>query len=148
VAGMCDAAVVIETGIKGGSMITAELANGYNKDVFAVPGKITDNKSAGSNYLIKSNKAMLLTDAQELIEVMGWEEKSQKTNNKIQKEIFIELSKDEKIVVDILKEKESVHIDEINLKSHLSSSAVAAAILSMELQGVVTSLPGKLYKLN
>jgi DNA processing protein len=147
VAGMCDATVVIETGIKGGSMITAELANGYNKDVFAVPGKVTDNKSAGSNYLIKSNKAMLLTDAQELIEVMGWEERK-KAINKRQKEIFIEMSANEKIVVDILKEKESVHIDEINLKSNLSSSAVAAAILSMELQGVVTSLPGKLYKLN
>ncbi|HLF47070.1 MAG TPA: DNA-processing protein DprA [Chitinophagaceae bacterium] len=148
VAGMSDATIVIETGIKGGSMITAELANGYNRDVFALPGKVTDAKSAGCNYLIKTNKAMLLTDAQELIEVMGWEEKLQKTNNKFQKELFIELSKDEKIVVNILKEKETVSIDEINLKSGLSSSAVAVAILNMELQGVVLSLPGKLYKLN
>ena len=129
-------------------MITAELANGYNRDVFALPGKVTDAKSAGCNYLIKTNKAMLLTDAQELIEVMGWEEKLQKTNKKFQKELFIELSKDEKIVVNILKEKETVSIDEINLKSGLSSSAVAVAILNMELQGVVLSLPGKLYKLN
>ncbi len=147
VAGMSDATIVIETGIKGGSMITAELANGYNKDVFAIPGKVTDHKSAGCNYLIKTNKAMLLTDAQGLIEVMGWEERSQKSGVRSQKELFIELSKDEKIVVDILKEKEFVSIDEINLKSGLSSSAVAAAILSMELQGVVTSLPGKMYKL-
>ena len=72
VAGMSDAAIVIETGIKGGSMITAELANGYNKDVFAIPGKITDSKSAGCNYLIRNNKAILLTDVQELIELMGW----------------------------------------------------------------------------
>src|SRR4030095_2785581 len=63
VAGMSDATVVIETGEKGGSMITAELANGYNKDVFALPGKVTDNKSAGCNFLIRNNKAMLLTDA-------------------------------------------------------------------------------------
>ena len=83
-----------------------------------------------------------------LIEVMGWEEKSQKTNSKFQKELFIELSKEEKIVVDILKEKEMVSIDEINIRSGLSSSAVAAAILNMELQGVVASLPGKLYRLN
>lgn len=148
VAGMSDATVVIETGIKGGSMITAELANGYNKDVFALPGKVTDSKSAGCNYLIKSNKAMLLTDAKEIIEIMGWEEKrSQKAKSKSQKELFIELTKEEKIVVEILKEKDSVHIDEINLKSGLSSSAVAAAILNLELQNVMVSLPGKLYRL-
>ena len=73
VAGMSDATIVVETGIKGGSMITAELANNYNKDVFAFPGKVTDTKSAGCNYLIKNNKAVLLTDAQELIELMSWE---------------------------------------------------------------------------
>ncbi len=147
VAGMSDATIVIETSIKGGSMITAELANGYNKDVFAFPGKVTDSKSAGCNYLIKTNKAVLLTDAQELIELMSWEEKNQKTKNKIQKELFIELTKDEKIILDILKEKESVPIDEINIKSGLSSSAVAAAILNLEFQSVVSSLPGKMYKL-
>jgi DNA processing protein len=147
VAGMCDATIVIETGIKGGSMITAELANGYNKDVFALPGKVTDNKSAGCNYLIKTNKAMLLTDAQELIEVMGWEERSQKPGVRSQKELFIELSKEEKIVVDILREKELVNIDELNMKSGLSSSAIAAAVLNLELQNVVLTLPGKLYKL-
>ncbi len=148
VAGMCDATIVIETGIKGGSMITAELANGYNKDVFAFPGKVTDTKSAGCNYLIKTNKAILLTDAQELIELMSWEEKTQKTKSNIQKELFIELSADEKTIVDILKEKETVHIDEINIKSGLSSSAVAAAILNLEFQSVVSSLPGKMYKLS
>ena len=105
VAGMSDATIVIESGVKGGSMVTAELANGYNKDVFAFPGKVTDNKSAGCNYLIKSNKAMLLTDAQQLIEIMGWEEKSRKSGVESQKKIFIELSKEEKIIIDILNEK-------------------------------------------
>jgi DNA processing protein len=148
VAGMSDATIVVESGIKGGSMVTAELANGYNKDVFAFPGKVTDNKSAGCNYLIKSNKAMLLTDAQQLIEIMGWEEKKQKPKPKSQKDIFIELSKDEKLIIDILNEKETVHIDEINLRSGLSSSAIAAAILNLELQNVVSGLPGKIYKLS
>lgn len=147
VAGMSDATVVIETGEKGGSMITAELANGYNKDVFALPGRVTDNKSAGCNFLIHNNKAMLLTDAEEIIEIMGWEEKIQKSKVKSQKELFIELSKEEKLIVDILNEKESVHIDELNIKSGLSSSAAAAAILSLELQNVIISLPGKLYRL-
>ena len=148
VAGMSDATVVIETGEKGGSMITAELANGYNKDVFALPGKITDHKSAGCNFLIRNNKAMLLTDATELIEVMGWEEKSQKTKVKKQKEIFIELSKEEKIIIDLLNEKETIHIDELNIKSGLSSSATAVAILNLELQNVIISLPGKIYRLS
>ena len=146
VAGMSDATIVIESGIKGGSMVTAGLANGYNKDVFAFPGKITDNKSAGCNYLIKSNKAMLLTDAQELIEMMGWEEKKKAIGNR-QRAIFVELTKEEKIIVDILNEKETVHIDEINLRSGLSSSAIAAAILNLELQNIVLGLPGKMYKL-
>ena len=147
VAGMSDVTIVIETGIKGGSMITAELANGYNKDVFALPGRVNDTKSAGCNYLIKNNKAMLLTDAQELIEMMNWEDTKSKKEKRNQKEIFIELSKDEKLIIDILKEKEAVHIDEINLKCGLSSSSVAAAILNLELQNVILSLPGKIYQL-
>ena len=146
VAGMSDATVVIETGIKGGSMITAELADGYNKDVFAFPGKTTDNKSAGCNYLIRKNKAILLTDAQELIEVLGWEEKlkSRKNNQRV---LFIDLTAEEKVIVEILNEKETVHIDELFLRSNLSSSKVAAAILHLELQNVINSLPGKRYSL-
>ncbi len=147
VAGMSDVTIVVESGIKGGSIITAELANSYNKDVFAFPGKVTDNKSAGCNYLIKSNKAVLLTDAKELIELMGWEERIKKQQAKIQKELFIEMTAEEKIILDILKEKESVPIDELNLKSGLTSSAVAAAVLNLELQNIIASLPGKLYKL-
>jgi DNA processing protein len=149
VAGMSDATIVVETSIKGGSMITAELANGYNKDVFAFPGKVTDSKSAGCNYLIKNNKAVLITEARELIDIMGWEPpRGDKGNVKKQKELFIELSPEEKMIINILKEKESAHIDEINLQSGLSTSGVAAAILSLELQNVVVSLPGKLYRLD
>ncbi len=148
VAGMSDATIVMETGLKGGSMITAELANSYNKDVFAVPGKVTDTKSAGCNYLIKSNKAMLLTDAAELVQVMQWEESSKNRKmKKSQRELFIEMTAEEKVIVAILREKDTVPIDELNLKSGLSSSAVAGAILSLELQNVILSLPGKLYRL-
>lgn len=148
VAGLSDATIVVETGAKGGSMITAELANNYNKDVFAFPGKVTDTKSAGCNYLIKNNKAVLLTDAQELLELMGWDEATSRLPKpKKQKELFIELNDDEKVIIGILQEKEQVHIDEINLKSGLSSSSVAAAILNLELQNVVLSLPGKVYQI-
>lgn len=146
VAGMCDALVVIESGIKGGSLITAELANSYNKDVFAIPGRCNDSKSEGCNYLIKNNKAALITSADDLLENMRWTA-SKKTNLKKQRELFIELSADEKIIVDILQQKENTHIDELYFKSGLSSSAAAGALLNLEMQGVVLSLPGKVYKL-
>ncbi len=145
VAGMSDATIIIESTIKGGSMITAKLADGYNRDVFAVPGRTTDKLSAGCNHLIKYNKAILLTDADELIDVLGWKEK--KTKPKKQRELFIELTADEKAIIEILQKKEAVPIDEINISSGLSSSAVAAAILNLELQGVVQSSPGKMYKM-
>ncbi|MBI1344095.1 MAG: DNA-protecting protein DprA [Terrimonas sp.] len=147
VAGMCDATIVIETSMKGGSMITAELANGYNKDVFAFPGKTTDSKSAGCNYLIRTNKAILITGAKDMLEMMGWEEQKKKERIKPQKELFIELTREQKIILELLKEKDTVAIDEINIKSNLSSSAVAAAILTLELQNIIISLPGKLYKI-
>lgn len=144
VAGMCDAIIVTETDIKGGSMITAELANSYHKDVFAFPGKTTDNKSAGCNLLIKSNKAMLLTDAGQLREVMGWSEPNTK-KHKHQTELFIELNADEKKLMEMLQDKNTIHIDELNVKSGITTSGIAIALLNLELQGLVKSLPGKMY---
>ncbi len=146
VAGMSDCVVVIETGKKGGSLITAELGNNYNKDVFAVPGRIGDSKSEGCNYLIKNNKAALINGAGDLLEMMNWKPIAKPAAKK-QRELFIELSPDEKIVVDILQQQESINIDELYFKSGLSSSAVAAALLMLEMQGVVASLPGKIYKM-
>jgi DNA processing protein len=144
VAGMTDAVIVVETGVKGGSLITAELANGYNKDVFAFPGKISDAKSAGCNALIHHNKAVLLTDAQQLLDIMGWEEKRKQPLTG-QQRLFIELSPEEKIIMEILSENETLHIDEINIRSGLSSSTIAATILNLELQHLIVSLPGKRY---
>ena len=145
VGGICDAVIVVETGIKGGSMITAEMANSYNRDVFAVPGRSIDTRSAGCNHLIKNNKAILLTDAQQFIETMGWDNSSARAK-KPQKELFIELSADEKTVVNLLQDKD-VSIDELVLKSGCSSSSIAAAILNLELKNVIQSLPGKMYRL-
>ncbi|MEY2917292.1 MAG: DNA-protecting protein DprA [Bacteroidota bacterium] len=146
VAGICDALIVIESSKKGGSLITAELANGYNKDVFAIPGKTTDTRSEGCNYLIKQNKASLITCAADLIELMSWDAKEKKQKNK-QRELFIELTPEERIIVDILQQQENTQIDQLYLKSGLSSSAVAQALLMLEMQNAVMSLPGKIYKL-
>ncbi len=147
VAGISDAIIVIESGLKGGSLITAELGNGYNKDVFAFPGRVSDSRSEGCNYLIKNNKAALITSADDVLENMGWKE-NKKLSIKKQRELFIELTTDEKIVVDILQLQDNIHIDELYFKSKLSSSAVAQALLMLEMQGVVSSLPGKIYKIS
>lgn len=146
VAGMSDATVVIETAIKGGSMITAELANGYNRDVYAFPGRTDDSFSAGCNYLIKQNKAVLLTNARELLTTMGWIPIN-KTTPRPQKSLFIDLSANEKSIVSLLQEKEMANIDELNIYCNISSSSIAAAILNLEMQNVIVSLPGKYYKL-
>ena len=146
VAGMSDAVIVIESGKKGGSLITAELGNGYNKDVFAIPGRTTDSKSEGCNYLIKTNKASLINNAEDLLEMMNWKPVAKTVISK-QRALFIELSPDEKIVIDILQQQSQVQIDELYFKSGLNSSAVAAALLMLEMQNVIACLPGKIYKL-
>jgi DNA processing protein len=146
VAGMCDAIIVMESSKKGGSLITAELGNGYNKDVFAIPGRTTDSKSEGCNYLVKTNKAALISSADDFLEMMNWKA-APKPSAKKQRELFIELSPDEKTVVDILQQQDSIQIDELYFKSGLSSSSVASALLMLEMQNVIIALPGKLYKL-
>lgn len=146
VAGIADATVVVETLVNGGSMITAKLADAYNRDVFAVPGRTIDAKSAGCNYLIQHNKAIMLTEASQLLDVMGWAD-TKKEKSKTQRTLFIEMTEDEKKIIALLQQKETVPLDEINIESGLSSSAAAAAILNLELQNVVASLPGKMLKL-
>ncbi len=145
VAGMCDALVVIESGIKGGSLITAELANGYNKDVFAFPGRTVDHKSEGCNYLVKTNKASLITSAKDVIDMMNWETTEKKTSFR-QQELFVELTADEKKIAELLAEKDAMQVDEIFAKSGMNSSAVASALLMLEMNGLVCSMPGKMYK--
>lgn len=146
VAGMADATILVETAAKGGSMITAEMAYSYNRDIFAVPGRITDTKSSGCIKLIQQNKAVLLSDATQLLEAMGWQSKK-KQQPKKQRSLFIELTSEEQLIVDALNKKETVHIDELYYANGLNSSTVAAAILNLEMQGIIKSLPGKLYTL-
>lgn len=145
VAGMCDAIIVIESSKKGGSIITAELANSYNKDVFALPGRVTDLKSEGCNFLIRNNKAELITSAEDLLNFMNW--KPKKVVAKKQRTLFVELTPNEKIIADILDAEEGVAIDDIYLKSGLNSSAVAQALLMMEMNNLILCKPGKIYQL-
>ncbi|MBS1513111.1 MAG: DNA-protecting protein DprA [Bacteroidetes bacterium] len=146
VAGMCDALVVVETAAKGGSLITAELANGYNKDVFAFPGKTTDSKSEGCNLFIKQNKASLITCAADIAELMNWDTSAASTPK--QKQLFVELTADEKIITALLQQQPVMQVDELYFKSGLSSSAMAQALLMLEMNGIITTMPGKMYTLS
>ena len=148
VAGMADATVVIEAGIKGGALITAEIANSYNRDVFAFPGRVGDDYSEGCNFLIRNNKAALLTCAADLAYSLGWE----KADNLQPVEQFmlpIDLSTDEQLIFDILHQNNApVAIDDLTLKTKLTTSLLAMNLLNMEMQGYIKSLPGKTYIIN
>lgn len=146
VAGMSDATIVIESKIGGGSLITADIANSYNRDVFAFPGRVNDECSVGCNNLIKQNKAALIQSATDIIYIMGWEQKLK--NAPIQKQLFVELKPEEEILVNLLKEKESVNVDDICLFAKMPMSKVSSLLLTLEFSGIVKSLPGKRYRLN
>lgn len=147
VAGISDATIVIESGIKGGSTITANLAWDYNRDVFAVPGRSIDVNSAGCNRLIRDNKAILLDDPEQFIEIMNWNDAAKKERI-IQRKLFRELSKAETGIIELLKQNEQTGIEEIIFSSGLSSSTVATALLSLEMHGMVKVLPGKRFTLD
>ncbi len=145
VAGMCDALVVVETKAKGGSMITADIANNYNKDVFAIPGRIGDPLSKGCIHLIKSHKAALIESAKDIAYIMRWEKaKAQKI---VQKKLFLELSESEQKVIQLIREHDNLSIDQLNLEMEMTPSKMASLLLHLEFKGIVKSLPGKRYVL-
>jgi DNA processing protein len=147
VAGISDATIVIESGIRGGSLITADLANGYNRDVMCIPGRLHDSQSAGCNYLIKQNKAMLLTGAADVVDLMGWQETAKATPDVVQPGLFPELTADEQLIMSLFREKSRRHLEELYLQTRLSGSQVATAVFNLEMQSVLRSLPGQLYEL-
>lgn len=148
IAGLCDALVVIESGVKGGAIITANIADSYNRDIFAIPARIGDPWSEGCNYLIKTNKAALVQSAEDIVYMMGWDQNNAGIKPCIQKELLIEMKPEEMAIYKILKETEHASIDFIVMETKLSTSLVAAALLNLEFEGIVRSLPGKMFKLN
>ena len=145
IAGLCDAVVVIEAGLKGGALITADIANSYNRDVFALPGRVTDTFSEGCHFLIKTNRAALIENAADLVFAMGWEVPQ---NGKVpQLKLFDDLSVDEEKMVGILKDKGDTSIDILVNDSKMASGHVASVLLNLEFKGVIKLLPGKVYRL-
>jgi len=148
VAGMADATVVIEAGLKGGALITAEIANSYNRDVFAFPGRLDDVYSEGCNFLIRNNKAALLTCMADLAFSLGWE-KDENLKPTEQFMLPLDLTKDESLIFDILQQhKAPLAIDELTIKANMPMSSLAMNLLNMEMQGYIRSLPGKTYRVN
>ncbi|HEY3385178.1 MAG TPA: DNA-processing protein DprA [Saprospiraceae bacterium] len=143
VAGLCDVLVVIESGVKGGSMITAALANDYNKDVAAIPGRKLDKSSAGCNYLIKHQQAHLIETGEDLIELMSWHKKTRQQN--FQTDLFIEMSESEQKIYKMIIGDREKDIDTLAFQSNMRPGELAAILLSLEFKGAIKSLPGKKF---
>jgi len=145
VAGMSEATIVIESAEKGGSLITATMANDYNRDVFAVPGRTTDKFSQGCNTLIKTQNANVMTSAADLVYVLGWE-LGTKEVKPVQKQLFVELDSDEQKVYDYLLKNGKQLLDIIALECDFPIFRISTLLLNMELKGVIRPLPGKLFE--
>lgn len=146
VAGLSDAVIIVEAAEKGGALITAEIANSYNKDVFAMPGNIKQSHSAGCNNLIKSNRAHLLTSIRDLEYIMNWDAGAKPAKKEV---VSLEgFGPEEQMIIQILLDnKKHLMIDEISWKTNLPVNSLASLLLNLEFKGVLTSLPGKIYKL-
>ena len=144
VAGIAEATIVIESAEKGGSLITANLANDYNRDVFAVPGRTSDKLSQGCNNLIKTQRAHLLTSAADVLYILNWELENK--SKVIQKQLFISLDDDEQKIYDYLQQNGKQLLDVIAIVCDFPIFKTASILLNMELKSVVRPLPGKLFE--
>lgn len=147
VAGMSEATIVIESAEKGGSLITANIANDYNRDVFAVPGRTSDKLSQGCNNLIKTQRANLLSSAADIVYILNWElDNGKKETKTIQKQLFVSLELEEQKIYDYLINKGKEQLDMIALECDLPIFRISFLLLNMELKGVIRPLPGKLFE--
>jgi DNA processing protein len=145
VAGISDATIIIESAEKGGSLVTADIANSYNRDVFAVPGRSSDKFSVGCNNLIKQNKAAMITSANDVIKLLNWDIKSELDKN-IQKQLFVELDENEQQIVDFLLKNGKEVLDSIAINCNMPIHKTTTILFNLEMKGVVKPLPGKLFE--
>lgn len=146
IAGLSDATLVIESGIKGGALITADIANSYNRDVLAVPGRPDDEWSAGCNSLIKSNKATLVECSDDLEFFLNW--KPEKSSEPVQKTLFSEMDETEKIIFEFIKKQGEPAIDTICRSLDMPVYKLSSILLQMEFKGILKCLPGNIYKIS
>ena len=144
VSGMVDCLLVVESALKGGAMITAEIANSYDREVFAVPGRVGDIYSEGCNHLIRTNKANLVTNATDIRYIMRWDVDTKVVSKQMR--LFRDFSDEEQKVMNVFVDNNIVHLDDIIVGTDLSPSKIASVLLSLEFDGVLTALPGKRYQ--
>ncbi len=147
IAGLADVTIVVEAALKGGALITAEIANTYNRDVCAFPGGIDQEYSAGCNYLIKTNRAHLIRHVDDLCYLMNWERQEKSLKEKQLTLLPKDLSKDETKVYNFLVDQQQAMVDEIAVHCDWPQSKLAIILLEMEMKGYLLSLPGKIFKL-
>jgi DNA processing protein len=145
VAGISTATVIIESAEKGGSLVTADIANSYNKDVFALPGRASDIFSKGCNNLIKNNQAHLLTAPSDIVKMLNWD--IEKASKPIQQQLFLELNENEQKIVAFLHEKGQQLFDIISIETNIPVYQLSSILLQMELKGILKPLPGKMFEL-
>ena len=143
IAGLADAVIVVESALKGGSLITADLANSYNRDVFAFPGRVKDLYSQGCNYLIRTHRAYLLENVDNLRYVMGWERPKQQER---QTTLFRTFSDEEKRIMDCFGKQNTVSLDDLIVGTGLSFPKLSSLLLNLEFDGILLALPGKRYQ--
>ena len=145
IAGLADAVVVVESKIRGGSLITAEMASSYSRDVFAFPGRVGDELSAGCNKIIKHDKARMIETAEDLIANMMWEQARQL--KPVQTELIVDLEPDEQLVMDALHQvPDGMHINQLVGEVKIAFSALSALIFTMEMKNLVKQLPGGMVR--
>ncbi len=144
IAGLADATIVIESAKKGGALITADIANSYNRDVFAVPGRAIDFYSQGCNNLIKYNKAALVERGIDVEYALGWY-KEKKKPLATQKSIFVDLNPEEQKIISFLKDKGNSSLDEICISLEMPVAKVTSYLLTLEFSGLVRPLPGRYF---
>lgn len=149
VAGLSDACVVVESSERGGSLITAELALNYNREVFAFPGRVYDDISKGCNNLIQKHQATLVTNAADLLEVMGWENplKVSRKKQAMQQDLFPDLTDEEKMLVNTLKGVDDKHVNQIAVEANVPYARASMLLFDLEIRGIVQALGGARYRL-
>lgn len=148
IAGLCDALIMVESGTKGGSLITAVQASSYNREVFALPGRNNDPQSSGCNFFIKTQRANMIESADDLVQIMGWQMSSGANTKHRQLNIFQDVSPNEKSIIDILQKQQNTHIDLLAHNLQISTSELTMDLLELELKGIVRVLPGSMYALS
>lgn len=150
VAGMSDACILIESMAHGGGLITCEISQAYNRDVFAFPGRIGDAYSEGCNNLIRSNGAMLITSASDFVKDMGWQDDAKLMRAKqqgIERSLFPDLSAEEQSIIDVLIRNNDLQINMISVQSGIDISRLAALLFTLEMKGLIRTLAGGMYHL-